>query len=432
VDGNQPNGAKLEKTGTRGIFRRHRKDCSRKGRCDCSYAVPLRVKGRQVMRTFPTFAEAREAKRKGEASPASSDFAETAKVMLKTYALEWVERYQGTGRRGFRQETRDEYRRLLNKYVLKFFPPQTKLTDVDPRSVAEYVAWLVRQPAERGKDTPARGTLSDSSVRNALKPLSACLATARREGLVAHNSADRAALPHRERIEDDEEKARPFPEMKMELVVSLIARKHRLMFELLAATGVRRSELLALEGRHFHLDGLRPFVRVRQRVRRQRGNGLVIGPLKSRHARRDLPIPLDVADRLRALRVAPDALAFLNEVGTLLDPDNIHERVLKPACEEAAVEWAGFHTFRHSVASRLFAEGRSVVAVQRWLGHHAPSFTLDTYVHLLDADLGEPLQVNTGSTERPQTPANDDAAVLIESAFQSGNDHEPQAPAIAA
>jgi integrase len=37
-----------------------------------------------------------------------------------------------------------------------------------------------------------------------------------------------------------------------------------------------------------------------------------------------------------------------------------------------------FHTFRHTVASRLFAENRNVVQVQRWLGHHAPSFTLDT------------------------------------------------------
>jgi hypothetical protein len=31
-----------------------------------------------------------------------------------------------------------------------------------------------------------------------------------------------------------------------------------------------------------------------------------------------------------------------------------------------------------------FAEGRNVVQVQRWLGHHAPSFTLDTYIHLLE------------------------------------------------
>ena len=68
----------------------------------------------------------------------------------------------------------------------------------------------------------------------------------------------------------------------MELVVQLVHTDHRDTFELLAATGVRRSELLAFEGRHLHLDGAHPYVSVRQRVRRQRGKGLVLGPPKSR------------------------------------------------------------------------------------------------------------------------------------------------------
>jgi hypothetical protein len=38
----------------------------------------------------------------------------------------------------------------------------------------------------------------------------------------------------------------------------------------------------------------------------------------------------------------------------------------------------------------LFAEGRNAVQVQRWLGHHLPTFTLSTYVHLLGGDLGNP------------------------------------------
>jgi integrase len=33
----------------------------------------------------------------------------------------------------------------------------------------------------------------------------------------------------------------------------------------------------------------------------------------------------------------------------------------------------------------------TAVQVQRWLGHHSAAFTLATYVHLLDGDLGEPL-----------------------------------------
>ncbi|HET6867492.1 MAG TPA: tyrosine-type recombinase/integrase, partial [Solirubrobacteraceae bacterium] len=180
----------------------------------------------------------------------------------------------------------------------------------------------------------------------------------------------------------------------MELVVALVHPTHRLMFELLAATGVRRSELLAFEVRHLALDGDRPHVKVRQRVRRRRGVGLVVGPLKSRHARRDLPIPLDLADRLRAhvADLGERDLVFRSSVGTPLDPDNLAERVLALACAEAGVEWAGFHTFRHTVASRLFAPGRNAVQAQRWLGHHSPAFTLATYVHLLEDDLGEPLQ----------------------------------------
>lgn len=258
--------------------------------------------------------------------------------------------------------------------------------------VADFIGWLVKQPAGKG------ATLSDKSVRNALGPLTACLATARREGLIAHNPTTGAALPHRPRVEHDEDRPRPFPRLEdgteaMELVVQLTHPDHRLMFELLAATGVRRSELLAFEGRHLALDGARPYVRVRQRTVRRTGEGMMMGPLKSRYARRDLPIPRDLADRLRVLRTPPEALVFESPSGGPYDTHHLHQRVLAPACGEAGVEWAAFHTFRHTVASRLFAEGRNAVQVQRWLGHHSPSFTLDTYVHLLGGDLGEPLDL---------------------------------------
>ena len=75
----------------------------------------------------------------------------------------------------------------------------------------------------------------------------------------------------------------------MELVVSLIHPKHRPMYELLAATGVRRSELLAFEVRHLHLTGHRPHMKCFSECV-DSGNGLVIGPPKSRHARRITPM----------------------------------------------------------------------------------------------------------------------------------------------
>jgi integrase len=266
-------------------------------------------------------------------------------------------------------------------------PPE----EITPTAIDKFIGWLCKQPNGRG------GVLSDKSVRNALGPLTAWLASAKREGLIKINPAVGAALPHRPQIEEDEELPRPFPRIDgketMELVVSLVHPDHRLMFELLAATGVRRSELLAFEVRHLALDGVQPHVRIRQRTRWQKGQGQVIGPLKSRHARRELPIPVDLADRLRA-HVAgrePDALVFESPLGGPYDPAHLWTRVLSPACAEAGVEWAGFHTFRHTVASRMFAAGRNPKQVQHWLGHHSAAFTLKTYVHLLDEDdLGGP------------------------------------------
>jgi hypothetical protein len=55
--------AKLDTTGTPGIYRRHNKDCDRGRRCDCPYVVESRVDARKVTDTFGTLADAREAKR---------------------------------------------------------------------------------------------------------------------------------------------------------------------------------------------------------------------------------------------------------------------------------------------------------------------------------------------------------------------------------
>jgi integrase len=150
-----------------------------------------------------------------------------------------------------------------------YFGPSKLLGAVGPRDIAGLIAWLVKQSKGR------KGTLSDKSVRNALGPLAAVLASAKREGLIRDNPARGAALPHRPRIEEDDELPRPFPCVDgtetMELVVQLVHPDHRPMFKLLAATGLRRSELLALEIRHLQLDGDQPHVKVRQRARWQKG-----------------------------------------------------------------------------------------------------------------------------------------------------------------
>jgi integrase len=73
---------------------------------------------------------------------------------------------------------------------------------------------------------------------------------------------------------------------------------------------------------------------------------------------------------------------------TPLEDHNLRSRVLRPAVKQLGMPWVGFHTFRHTCASTLFARGKSIKQVQHWLGHADAAFTLRTYVHLQDGDLG--------------------------------------------
>jgi integrase len=83
-----------------------------------------------------------------------------------------------------------------------------------------------------------------------------------------------------------------------------------------------------------------------------------------------------------------EALVFPSAAGTPLGDANLY-KVFKPAAARAGVPWAAFHTLRHTCATALFRAGKNPKQVQAWLGHHAASFTMDVYVHLLPDDVGE-------------------------------------------
>jgi hypothetical protein len=130
-------------------------------------------------------------------------------------------------------------------------------------------------------------------------------------------------------------------------------------------------------------------------VRRAHVRG-AFNPPKSKYGRRQVPVDHELVKALRRRSRGesdPRALVFAAPDGEPLHPSSLLKRVFKLAAEEAGVSWAGFHTLRRTCASRLFAEGRNAVQVQLWLRHADPGFTLRTYVHLLNDELGEPLSL---------------------------------------
>jgi site-specific recombinase XerD len=250
--------ATLEKTRHPGIYKRGGK-----------YVFAYRDGNRkQRWESRRTLEEALRAKRARETDVDRGEHFEASKMAFDEYALDWIKGYQGRGRRGFREETRSEYTADLKKYAIPYFWVQSRRTvgKVVPRDVASFIAWLC-DPLEQGK------SLSDARVQNIVKPVRGMFATAFERGEIRSNPARDVRLPHRPRIENDEDRPRPFPPGVGELVVELVHTRHRLLFELLLATGVRRSELIALEGRHLDLHGERPTIKVRQRGRGRRRRG---------------------------------------------------------------------------------------------------------------------------------------------------------------
>ncbi len=228
-----------------------------------------------------------------------------------------------------------------------------------------------------------------------MTPLRSCLATAVREGIIRYNPAREIDLPNREANGVDQDVKAMTPD-ELTALLAHIEDRWQPFFRFLAATGLRVSEAIALRWENVQL-GSNPHVKVRRAIVR----GREYGP-KTSYGRRDVPLSADLAGALLGTRGSDSELVFPAVNGAPLERHNVSRRVLKPAAKQTGLDWVGFHTFRHTCASMLFAEGRNAVQVQHWLGHHSASFTLATYVHLLDGTLPEPLKLPDELPDRYQ------------------------------
>lgn len=364
---------RLEKTSVPRVYRRVDADGE-----TVDFVAVFDVAGRQHKKIARTFTAAKRLKLHG------GDSAPERAIRFLRFLDEWVERYRGQGRRGFRDQTREEYRRLIRTYARRYFSARLKLVDVSPYLLARFVDWLCDEEVQGRR-------LSDKTIANIVIPLRTALKTAVREGLVRHNPSQGLALPHREGDPDDEDDVRVFSRGQLAAVLSAAPDEHRLLLELLASCGLRISEAVGLQRRHFRVDGPPEVL-----VRRAYVKGRIVPP-KSKHGRRAVLLPPSIARQVRIRLDAepgePTDLFFRSDDGGYLDVDTLRRRMLKPLVEEAGAGWAAFHAFRHTFASIHLSEGTDLVAVSRALGHHSVAFTLSRYAHLLPGELAPPLDL---------------------------------------
>jgi len=170
---------------------------------------------------------------------------------------------------------------------------------------------------------------------------------------------------------------RVLPPLEVEQGIAAMRLRDRVMVELLCYAGLRPGEALAL------------------RLEYVRGGVLIIdrsysyGELKDTktHHRRTVDLVAPLADDLAAFRPArpsSDALVVPNQLSGYLDLHNWRRRVWKDAFPGSSP-----YDGRHTYASLLLHEGRSLAYVTAALGHSTAATTLRHYSHVYaEAQLG--------------------------------------------
>jgi integrase len=388
------------------------------------YVVRYRdPRGRQRKQFARTLAEARDLKATLTADVKRGEYRALSRVTFREYASTWITTYAGRTSRGLREGTREDYARELGVDVetgepldpergaVKFFG-RMRLVEIEPRDVKEYAA---ETAARKVRGRPVRA----NTVRLALAPVKALLATAVEEGLIRSNPSSGLRLAIAAVKEDVDvavvAKVKALTEDELARLLAAVDEEWRLFMTLLAHAGLRTSEALPL--RWSDID----FGRRRLLVRRSL-NGKRIGQPKTHHARRDVPLTQGMAQALWEARkgrgAADDELIFPGRDGGYPKRAQAY-RAVKKAAKAAGVPWAALHTLRHTSATILFRRGWNAVQVQKFLGHHSPAFTLATYVHLLPDDLPEPVFLDelaaplAGSDIADERSASESAAAVV-------------------
>jgi integrase len=160
------------------------------------------------------------------------------------------------------------------------------------------------------------------------------------------------------------------PALRLDAINTLVSGStgdEQALYVLLAATGMRISEGLALETKHFVNDGRT--IEVSQQV--DRDIPRIVRYLKTDAGTREVDLPTEVAEYLRAFISGKSGLLFQTRNGTPYLHNNLEQRWLTPRLQAMGIDekGMGFHAFRRFRKTWLRGERCQEDINNFWMGH---------------------------------------------------------------
>lgn len=342
-----------------------------------------------LRRGFATRAEAARELRTALSRVDNGTHVEPSKTPVAVYLVnEWLPTLRT------RASTRASYEKNVRLHVVPYIGnvPLSGLTST-------HLNALYRQLESTGRKDGRAGGLSPRTVRYVHTILHRALADAVNDGRLAINPADRSRPPSAAAARAPEMQTWTSEQLRtfLEWCVSGDDAMQPAWL-LLAMTGIRRGELLALRWRDVDFDGAALRIRRSVGVVKRFGDGesLEVDAPKSGRMRSvdcdTVTLAALRAHRLRAAeidlgRVREDSLVFSTVEGQYLHPERFSRewsrRMTRFLAERPDGRRIRLHDLRHTHATLLLQAGVHPKIVSERLGHSKVSITLDVYSHAL-------------------------------------------------
>ena len=254
-----------------------------------------------------------------------------------------------------------------------------QIEDLDKRLIFEFKAYLSssdRETATTHKENALR--LSSASINRCLSAVRAYIRFLIEQDYVVPVVPDQFKMVKRERFHPNVAELNELTSLieapsRLE-AVTIIADRNRAILELLFATGMRISELVALNKRDLNDEGK---IFITGKGRKQRFVYL------TERAKQHIDKYLSLRDDTQQALFIPTKTRSKDKLNSRLTPRYIQER-LKTYREKLRINLPTTpHSFRHGFATYLAEEGASPAAIQILLGHESLN-TTTRYVNASD------------------------------------------------
>lgn len=268
--------------------------------------------------------------------------------------------------------TFENYKQMLDNHII------TKIGDLEIGEITPLLLQnFLTELLKIGNKLNGRG-LSASTVNLIITIIQNSLKTAFRIGIINEYTADRIKRPKLKEIEVS--CFNLIEQRKIEQAI--LSDKRDKMFGILLClyTGLRIGELLALTWDDINF--ISGFISVNKTCYDGKNNNRLIFEPKTESSKRIIPIPKQLMPILKFKKQKGKSKYVIDDNGKIITIRS-YQRSFALLLKKLNIKHRGFHSLRHTFATRALESGMDVKTLSEILGHKNPSITLNRYVHSL-------------------------------------------------